>query len=186
MPPTYMLCLPSMPLLRRLVAARTGRCPDLALALNVQEKYAAALVAAPAAATSQRAVYLSNRAAAMLKLEQWAEAVQVRRRGAAGRRRCSLGSAAGGYLGLHSHGRASVPSPGSSGDLMAPGHQAISVQGGLTPEPGRHAAARPALTRGKEPPVATVLPAGVQRSAGPAARLHQGAAAPQLCLRKAG
>ncbi|KAL4440022.1 hypothetical protein ABPG75_003023 [Micractinium tetrahymenae] len=40
------------------------------------EKYAAALEAAPEAAAAQRSVYHCNRAAALLKLEQWAEAVQ--------------------------------------------------------------------------------------------------------------
>ena len=46
----------------------------------LQERYSAALEAAPAeaAAAPQRAVYFANRGACHLKLEQWAEAAQVR------------------------------------------------------------------------------------------------------------
>lgn len=65
---------------------------------TLQDKYAAALGAAPEAATAQRAVYHCNSAAALLKLERWSDAVQVRgrayvvggRRRAARRRPCRV------------------------------------------------------------------------------------------------
>lgn len=145
-------------------------CPTL------QEKYAAALDTAPAAAAAQRAVYHSNRAAALLKLEQWTEAVQVRWWGSG--TVCQALSCA-----------TRLPAPHAAACLLPrPGGSAC---GSCKPRKGCQQAPCRARLDGrdwlaKQSPHAASPPAGVQRGAGAAAGVHKGVAAALRCLREAG